>query len=247
MRAFARRLTEYGQMIEQVMCRIEALERSIAGTTPAQVIEDVDVASDAKPEVWSGEDGDTKLGSVSNSHELGESVWVAPFVVFGCTVDWWSKTTIAVGFVLNLVIQWCFSAVAFSSFGAVDLPEVGAMSRWRFGVGHLKDWSDPVTSASLVGRVCGGDDSLAFANEQHAVVLKIDEYSQNLDLLLTTVHLTQGSVLSVLASTLWSLVVCSDLKKCVSLLLAFFPCTTRGGRMALWGPLFASENRAGSS
>ena len=201
-------------------------------TSGSPVAGDCTLDGNPTPEVNCDDDGDVTTEArpsvaghrlvAFESHELGESVWMAPFIMFGTAMDCWSKVTIAAGFVLNICVQWCFCAVAFASFGEVDLPDVGAISRWRYGVGHAADWADPLTSASLVSRVCGGDDSLASSTEQDHVVWKIAEYSKDLDLLVTTVQLTQGTVLSMVASVLWSLVVCSDLMECVSLLLASF-------------------------
>ena len=246
-RAFAQQFTEFRNMMDKMQCRIEVLEQIVAsaaettrGVTPEvsgpcvqQCQEDGDIGKNS-----TNSDG-TPVAVADASDEaaceLGESVWMAPVVMFGGALGTWSKVTISAGFLLNLIMQWCFCVVAFSSFGDSDLPDVSAAKRWRYGVGHSDFWSDPVTSASLVSRVCGGDDSLSFSTDQRDTVSTIAQYSQDLDLLVTTLPLTQGPILSMVASTLWSAVICADLASCIPLFLASVAVFHRGRRDGFLG------------
>jgi len=83
-------------------------------------------------------------------------------VILGFTMN-----AFMLGIILFIIGDEEFNQLGFSK---------DALTEWRVSDGHSHTWAHPLTSHTLVNRVCNLDDSLSFATEQKALYEQIGVY-----------------------------------------------------------------------
>eukprot|EP00930_Biecheleria_cincta_P097192 TRINITY_DN8890_c0_g1_i2.p1 TRINITY_DN8890_c0_g1~~TRINITY_DN8890_c0_g1_i2.p1 ORF type:complete len:768 (+),score=99.80 TRINITY_DN8890_c0_g1_i2:115-2304(+) len=119
---------------------------------------------------------------------------------------------------LSASMQIVFASIALSpSFlGARFKDLVNPAKSWRLNTAHDHTFLD-LAGVSLAGRVCSGDSSLVYSNEQLSILTRINQYLQlewepTSENFMVPSPLPPGPILCMLCISLWVLYVCCELR-----------------------------------
>ena len=135
---------------------------------------------------------------------LEHTVWAAGMLIGLPATGLSGSVGIIAGLFFNGIVQVVFCMIAYESFNNERFPTVDEIKMWRYTSAHDVSWTDPVSGASLVSRVCGADASLVVSTSQVALHSQISMYMTHV------AGVSQGALLCSLSILIWFLVVMNE-------------------------------------
>jgi len=171
-------------------------------------------------------------------HEMSTSLWECVALIGVQCVGVMGSIVIVCALFLNVALQGLFTYIIYLDFLTPhDIPDVASMEQWRRTDGHSYANSDKVSGASLVRRVCDGDESLSIAGAQMYSLISIRRFNHEYGL--GPFQFTIGPVLCALASVLWFFCVQAEMQECISFANAVTTIPVGRTRLAHSGDKFA--------